>query len=117
LIGAKELGMLQRPSLLVNIGRGAVVEQKALYEALQTGVLHAAGLDVWYTYPPDEEARTHTPPAEFPFHQLDNVVMSPHRGGMTSETEPLRMRYLAKLLNAAARGEPMPNQVDLQRGY
>lgn len=117
LIGARELAMLQRPSLLVNIGRGPIVQQQALYEALRDGTLHAAGLDVWYNYPTDESTRSHTQPAAFPFHELDNVVLSPHRGGMTSETEQLRMAHTAVLLNAAARGEPMPNLVDLQQGY
>ncbi|MCP4424840.1 MAG: hydroxyacid dehydrogenase [Chloroflexi bacterium] len=117
LIGAEELGMLQRPSLLVNIGRGPIVRQRALYEALRDGILDAAGLDVWYNYPPDKESRPRTPPADYPFHELDNVVMSPHRGGMTGETERLRMAHLAQLLNAAARGEPIPNRINLAAGY
>jgi hypothetical protein len=43
--------------------------------------------------------------------------MSPHRGGGASEVEILRMAHLANLLNAAARGDQIPNQVDLKRGY
>lgn len=117
LIGMDELKGLKRPSLLVNIGRGPIVQQQALYEALRDGTLHAAGLDVWYNYPTDKSTRSQTPPANFPFHELDNVVISPHRGGMTSETERLRMAHTAVLLNAAARGGPIPNRVDLQRGY
>jgi len=117
LIGAEELRLLQPPSLLVNIGRGPVVQQRALYEALADGTLHAAGLDVWYNYPAERSARSNTPPADFPFHQLDNVVLSPHRGGMASETEHLRMSHTAALLNAAERDEPMPNPVNLQLGY
>jgi phosphoglycerate dehydrogenase-like enzyme len=117
LIGLDELRALQRPSLLVNIGRGPIVQQQALYEALRDGTLHAAGLDVWYNYPTEISTRSRTPPADFPFHELDNIVFSPHRGGMTSETERLRMAHTAALLNTAARGKPMPNRVDLQRGY
>lgn len=117
LIGASELELLASPAILVNVGRGAIVDQKALYQSLCDGTLHAAGLDVWYNYPADEAARPQTPPADFPFHELDNVVLSPHRGGMTSETERLRMAHLAILLNAAARGEPLPNRVDLVAGY
>jgi phosphoglycerate dehydrogenase-like enzyme len=48
---------------------------------------------------------------------LDNVVMSPHRAGWSAETEDLRITHLAALLNAAAGDEPMPNRVDLSRGY
>ncbi len=117
LIGAAELNLLPQGAILVNIGRGPIVDQGALYHALESGQLHGAGLDVWYNYPPDEESKSDTPPADFPFHQLDNVAMSPHRGGHTKETGSLRMIHLAESLNAAARGEPIPNAVDLQAGY
>jgi phosphoglycerate dehydrogenase-like enzyme len=43
--------------------------------------------------------------------------MSPHRAGWSAETEDLRITHLARLLNAAARGEPMSNRIDLSRGY
>lgn len=119
LIGAAELDMLPRGALLVNIGRGAIVEEAALYQALCDGRLAAAGLDVWYQYPEQPAERTHTPPSRFPFHELDNVVMSPHRGGAfgTRYTERARMVHLARLLNAAARGEPLPNRIDVTAGY
>lgn len=117
LIGAQELRLLRRPSLLVNVGRGPVVQQEPLYEGLRDGTLHAAGLDVWYNYPAERSTRSNTPPADFPFSELENVVLSPHRGGMAIETEHLRMSHTAALLNAAERGEPIPNQVDLPRGY
>jgi phosphoglycerate dehydrogenase-like enzyme len=117
LVGARELVLLPPRAILVNVGRGPVVDQQALYEALRDGRLYAAGLDVWYHYPEDEAARADTPPADYPFHELPNVVMSPHRAGGSTETDRLRMIHLADLLNAAARGEPMPNRVDLDVGY
>lgn len=117
MIGAAELARLQHGAILVNVGRGPVVDQAALYKALKDGSLLGAGLDVWYNYPVDEEARLNTPLANFPFHELDNVVMSPHRAGGAAETERLRMLHLADALNAAARGDPIPNRVDLDKGY
>jgi len=117
MIGAPELALLPQGAIVVNVGRGPVVDQEALYNALKDGRLLGAGLDVWYNYPPDEESRNSTPPADFPFHELVNVVMSPHRGGGSAESERLRMAHLADLLNAAARGESIPNLVDLERGY
>jgi phosphoglycerate dehydrogenase-like enzyme len=117
LIGARELALLPENAILVNVGRGAIVEEEALYDALRNGQLHSAGLDVWYQYPEDEASRRDTAPSRFPFHELDNVVMSPHRGGDTMDIAPLRMAHLADLLNAAARGEEIPNRVDLDRGY
>jgi len=117
MIGARELALMPAGGLLVNVGRGPVVDQQALFQALESGQLHAAGLDVWYNYPQNPDARADTPPADLPFHQLENVVMSPHRGNDSDRTEQLRMTQLAYLLNSAARGEPLPNRVDLQAGY
>jgi phosphoglycerate dehydrogenase-like enzyme len=117
LIGERELSLLPATAVLVNVARGAIVNEAALFRALQEGTLYAAGLDVWYEYPRDEPSRSNTPPSTYPFHTLDNVVFSPHRGGGSLETEMLRMDHLAELLNAAARGEPMPNRVDLRAGY
>jgi phosphoglycerate dehydrogenase-like enzyme len=119
LIGKAELALLPPRPVVVNVGRGQVVDEEALYDALLDGTVHAAALDVWYRYPTDEDSRKHTPPSAFPFHELDNVVMSPHRagGGGSEEVEKLRMAGLARLLNAAAVGEEMPNRVDVEAGY
>ncbi len=117
LIGESALMALQRPSVLVNVGRAAIVNEPALYAALYDHTLSAAGLDVWYHYPESTDGRRDTAPSDHPFHALDNVVMSPHRGGLTDRTEPLRASHLAALLNQAYRGEPMHNRVDLDAGY
>ncbi|MFQ5421259.1 MAG: 2-hydroxyacid dehydrogenase [Anaerolineae bacterium] len=117
LIGEHELNLLPEKAILVNIGRGPIVDERALYEALKNGNLHAAGLDVWYNYPKDAASRTNTPPSSYPFHELGNVVMSPHRGGAVDETDRLRMTELAKVLNTAVRGETLPNRVNLDNGY
>jgi phosphoglycerate dehydrogenase-like enzyme len=119
LIGARELALLPRGAILVNVGRGPIVEEAALYQALVDGHLLGAGLDVWYRYPADEAGRQHTPPSAYPFHELDNVVLSPHRGGMAGgeDLERRRLAALAEMLNAAARGQPLPNRVDPVRGY
>ncbi len=62
---------------LVNIARGEIIEEEALYWALSQGVLAGAGLDVWYQYP---EMGSYEPtfPSRYPIHELKNVVMSPH---------------------------------------
>ena len=117
LIGTSELALLPENAVLVNVGRGAVVDQAALYHALKNGKLHSAGIDVWYNYPPDEANRADTPPADFPFHELDNVVMSPHRGGGSMEVETIRMQHLAELLNQLGRDGQGPNKVNLAQGY
>ena len=115
-LGQSELALLPDGAVLVNIGRGEVVDEGALYGALQNGRI-SAGLDVWYNYPDSEEARAQTAPSNYPLHELDNVVFSPHRAGGTDQTNRLRMEHLAELLNTAVLGGAMPNQVDLERGY
>ncbi len=119
LIGQTELRMLPQGAIVVNVGRGAVIDEAALYEALREGRLHSAGLDVWYQYPADEASRAHTPPSSYPFHELKNVVMSPHRagGGGAEESEQRRNMALAEMLNQVARGEPLPHRVNLAEGY
>jgi phosphoglycerate dehydrogenase-like enzyme len=119
LLGFEELALLPKGAVVVNTGRGKVIDQKAFFNALKSGHLGAAGVDVWYNYPTDAASRAHTSPADYPFHTLENVVMSPHRaGGVNSvETEQLRMRHLANLLQHAKKGEALPNRVDLNKGY
>ncbi len=119
MIGKNELQLLPAGAILVNIARAEVIEEAALYEALHKGHLHSAGLDVWYNYPPDETLRSHTPPSSYAFHELENVVMTPHRAGFLNDPslEQWRMEHLAELLNAAAHGEPMSNRVNIELGY
>jgi len=119
LLDERRLGLLPPRAVLVNVGRGPVIDEEALYRALTSGTLGAAGLDVWYNYPRDRDSRGATPPSDFDFGALDNVVLSPHRGGApgTDRTERERMEAVASSINAAARGESVPNPVDLVAGY
>ena len=119
LIGKRELALLPSQAVLVNVGRGPIVKEEALYHALRDGNLYAAGLDVWYQYPEGEDDRSRTSPSALSFENLDNVVLSPHRAGAggTGEIESRRVSELAELLNAAARQGEIPNRVDLEAGY
>lgn len=116
IIGEAELNLLPKEAVLVNVGRAQIVDEAALFTALKTQRLSGAGLDVWYHYP-RAEAIKHTAPSKFPFETLENVVMSPHRAGHTSETERLRMGHLAELINTLVVSGQMPNRMDLTRGY
>ncbi len=117
LIGAQELALLPNEAIIVNVGRGPIIDEEALYEALQSKKLLGAGLDVWYQYPESLEERLNTAPSRFPFHTLDNVVMSPHRGGFLSAAEGNRVIELASMLTVAAQGHPIPSAVDKELGY
>lgn len=113
-ITLERLMLLREPRLVCNVGRGPVIDEHALFEACQTRAVAAAGIDVWYQYP-TEESPTNLPSSR-PFHELDNVVLSPHRAGSTAEIESERIRALADLIEALTRGEGPP-PVDVNRGY
>ena len=76
MIGARELALLPDGAVLVNIVRGSLIDEDALFEALTSGKLFAAGLDV-FRREPDYDLR---------FAALDNVVLSPHVGSASRET-------------------------------
>lgn len=119
LIGEKEIALLSNQSIIVNIGRGEIIDESALFYALKSKKIFSAGIDVWYNYPENKAERDNTSPANFPFHILDNIVMSPHRAGSLNqrESEERRIEQLSFLLNQAANNQPMSNQIDLEKGY
>ncbi|MEM6282456.1 MAG: NAD(P)-dependent oxidoreductase [Chloroflexota bacterium] len=120
LIGPDEFALLPDGAILVNVGRAATVDEAALYNALASRKLHAAGMDVWYSYPTKDPASySNHRPSEQPFWELPNVVMSPHRGGAlyNPDIEYARMDGMARAINAAANGEAVPHPVDVERGY
>lgn len=114
LIDARRLELLRPPRLLVNVGRGPVIEEGALFEACRSGLLFGAGIDTWYQYPEGRPAPVW--PSEFPFHELPNVVMSPHRGGDADMTEDARVRELLALIRDLLLGRPR-RFVDPHLGY
>ncbi len=116
LIGAAELAAMKESAILVNVGRGPVVDEAALYQALSSRRIYGAGIDVWYVYPPKDDQRGGTLPASLPFWELDNVVMTPHsandmRGWRTRAAEDVMAT-----LEALTRGEER-NLVDPRQGY
>jgi len=116
LLQAKELSLLPDGAILINISRGRIIDEQDLYEEIKSGRI-LAGLDVWYNYPENEESRTDTQPSSFPFSDLPNVVMTPHLAGHSDRTDELRARQLARLLNLASEGQPIPNRVEVEKGY
>lgn len=115
LIDARRLALLPADAMVVNVGRGPIVDEDALFDALACGRLFGAGIDVWYRYPADGSDTAM--PANRPFHELPNVVMSPHHGGNVVGIERDRMRHLARLLETLARGDEPAESVDPHRGY
>jgi phosphoglycerate dehydrogenase-like enzyme len=83
MIGARELAMMKRESILVNTCRGPVVEENALYAALKDNKIFGAGLDVMVEEPPQ---------AKHPLFSLQNVILTPHSAGPTWENYSARFR-------------------------
>jgi phosphoglycerate dehydrogenase-like enzyme len=106
LVGARELERLGPAGFLLNVARGDVVDERALYEALRDGTIAGAALDVWYRYPRGG-APTH--PSALPFHELENVLMTPHVSGRTTGTQARRAAFLAEQLRRLADGRPLEN--------
>ncbi len=117
LLGKKELEILGKDGLVVNVGRGAVINEEALYEALKSKTIKAAAIDVWYHYRPDADEEGKKYPYHFPFHELDNVILSPHRGA--SPLDDLeRWNDVVENIKRVANGEDgFLNVVDLEEGY
>jgi phosphoglycerate dehydrogenase-like enzyme len=83
LIGKRQIRMMDG-KYLINVSRGEVVDEEALYLALKEGILKGAGIDAWYAYPREG---TFAFPSRYPFHELRNVIMTPHTAGYTFESE------------------------------
>lgn len=79
LIRTRELELLGSNGIIVNLARGLVVDQESLYHACKDKTIHGAAIDVWYEYNPEPDEDNREFPYTFPFHELDNVVLSPHR--------------------------------------
>lgn len=76
IIGERELKLMKKESMLINVARGAVLDQVALYNALKNGTIKFASLDVY-----DKEPL----PLDDPLLKLDNVLTSPHNGGSSKD--------------------------------
>jgi len=117
MIGDKELQLLGSDGLVVNIARGSVINQKALYEALSNNIITGAAIDVWYDYQPKEDAEGKKFPFQYPFHQLENVVLSPHRGASPMDDLKRWDEVIENLKRFAQDNYDFINVVNLDRGY
>jgi phosphoglycerate dehydrogenase-like enzyme len=106
LLDSQRLGRMKSSAYLINVARAEIVDEKALYDALVHGRLAGAALDVWYRYPSGPGS---TAPSAAPFHQLDNVIMTPHVSGYTVGTLEARASVVAENIARVARGEPPLN--------
>ncbi|KAM5305316.1 glyoxylate/hydroxypyruvate reductase B-like isoform 2-T2 [Glossophaga mutica] len=102
LIGRRELRLMKPTAILVNIGRGLLIDQDALVEALQAGVVMAAALDVSHPEPL---------PRDHPLLKLKNVTLTPHVGSATHQARRQMMEDMVGSILASLSGLPIPNEV------
>jgi phosphoglycerate dehydrogenase-like enzyme len=108
LLGERELALMRPNAILVNVARAEIVDEEALFQALAARRIAGAALDVWYRYPKEPGP---TLPARRPFHELDNVLMTPHVSGWTEGMLEARATLIARNIERTARGEPPLNLI------
>jgi len=98
-----------KPSaFLINVARAEIVDETALYGALSQRSINGAALDVWYRYPSEPGLAA---PATCPFHELRNVLMTPHIAGWTEGMLQARAKLIAENIQRVANREPPLNLV------
>jgi phosphoglycerate dehydrogenase-like enzyme len=108
LLDARRFGLMKPSAYLINVARAEIVDEQALYHALASGRLAGAALDVWYRYPTSAGS---TAPATVPFHELNNVIMTPHVSGWTEGMLEARAGVIAENIARTVRGEKPVNAV------
>ena len=99
---------MKKTAVVMNVGRGPVVEEKALIRALESGRIRGAALDVFENEPlPDGH----------PFYKLENLLLSPHCADHTLDWLQQAMQFFIDQFGRYAAGEPLRNVVDKKAGY
>ena len=109
LFDARRFARMKPTGFLVNIARGANIDEDALYTALRDGTIGGAAIDVWWQYP--DAAEPERRGSRHPFHELPNIIMTPHCSGWTAGMVRRRWDEIAENLRRFVRGEPLINFV------
>ncbi len=108
MIGAEQFALMKPRAILINIGRGQLIKEQEMIEALQSGRLAGAGLDVFEQEPL---------PPDSPLWKLPNVLITPHTAGLFQGLVARSVSFFCENLQHYLKGEPLENQVDKERGY
>lgn len=109
LIDDAAFAKMKPTAVIVNVARGVIIDESALYHALDSQRIAGALIDTWYHYP--RQGEDHRKPASLPFHELDNLIMTPHASAWTHNLTARRCQGIAENLNRLARGEALINVV------
>ena len=108
LFSREKFNCMKPTAVLINIGRGAIVHEKELIEALENKVIAGAALDVQETEPL---------PPDSPLWDMENVVITPHHSGISEKYIGRAIDLFCLNLQAYVRGESLPSLVDKTAGY
>jgi len=108
LIGERELALMPRSAVLINVARGRILDEEALAAALGAGRLRGAGLDVF---------REEPLPYDSPLWELDNVLITPHIGGTSQRFWDRQTELMIRNIGNYLAGLPLENLVDKRLGY
>ncbi len=109
IVGAAAFAAMRPDAVVINVGRGPTVDEQALYDALKNKRIGGAVIDTWYRYP--QAGETAPLPSDLPFHELSNVLMTPHMSGWTSGTIRRRQAVIADNIRRRFANEPLVNVV------
>ena len=102
MIGKAQLAAMKPTAYLINTARGGMVDEEALYDALTSGSIAGAGIDVFAIEPPKPD---------HPLFQLDNIIVSPHSAGVTAQSIPRMASQTAENILNVLDGKPNPDTV------
>jgi phosphoglycerate dehydrogenase-like enzyme len=108
LIDASRLARMKPEACLINVGRGPLVDEAALIQALREKTIGGAALDVF-----EEEPL----PADSPLWNLENLLITPHTAGLTEKLWERHYQFISENLRRYMKGEPLLSVVDKKRGY
>ncbi len=109
IVNAESFAAMRASAVILNVGRGPTIDERSLYEALEEHRIAGAVIDTWYNYPSPN--RLSILPSKFPFHELPNVVMTPHMSGWTAGTINRRKQTIADNIGRRATGKTCINVV------
>ena len=116
-VGIKFLELLGENGIVVHVGRGDTINEEALFEVLKTKKIEGAAIDVWYDYDPNEGKDNKRYPYNFPFHELDNVLLSPHRCASPFDDLERWHDVIQNLKIFASGSSDLLNIVNIEQGY
>jgi phosphoglycerate dehydrogenase-like enzyme len=108
MIGAAEIAAMKKTAVIINVGRGPVIDEKSLIAALKEKKIRGAALDVFETEPL---------PANSPFFELENVLISPHSADFLPDLRERALQFFVENFDRFVKGEPLQNVVDKHAGY